>query len=195
MKTLLHKINSVRFLVSLFLSLMVSQSIVLPLLADEFKNISDIKGCRAIKGEAERLACYDTVSGGGVFNEQKLEQVRVEEFGSDSMKRTPKPEPEPAPAAAAAAVSGAGAARETVTAPATGKGFSVDEINVTIVRRKKDGNGFHYFQTSGGQVWKQINAGAWGLAAPFDAKIEAGVLGSFFLVSEGGMSTRVKRVK
>jgi len=54
--------------------LCVSQIFVLPVLADELINISDIKGCRAISGDTERLACYDTVIDGGVFNEQKLKQ-------------------------------------------------------------------------------------------------------------------------
>ena len=52
----------------------------MPLLADEVTSISDIKGCRAIKNETERLACYDTVSDGGVFDQQKRKQVQVEEF-------------------------------------------------------------------------------------------------------------------
>ena len=67
MKTLLHKVISVPFLGTLFFSLGASQMLVLPLLADEPINISDVKGCRVIEGETERLACYDAVSGGGIF--------------------------------------------------------------------------------------------------------------------------------
>jgi hypothetical protein len=193
MKTLLHKVITVPFLGVLFLSMGASQMLVSPLLAEELINISDIKGCRAIEGETERLACYDTVSGGGIFNEQKLKQVKAEEFGSSKMKPAPQPQPEPSPAVAADP--GAGATQETAPKPATGKAFSVDKLNVTIVRSQKDRQNIYYFQTSEGQVWKQQEADTWNLKPPFEAEIKAGVLGSFFLVHEGGVSTRVKRVR
>ena len=53
-----------------------------PSLADEFTNISDIEGCQKIEAKAERLLCYDTVADGGIFNEQKLQEVQKENFGS-----------------------------------------------------------------------------------------------------------------
>jgi len=52
------------------------------LLADEPVNVSDIKDCRVIKASAERLLCYDTVVDGGIFNQQQLQQVQRENFGS-----------------------------------------------------------------------------------------------------------------
>jgi hypothetical protein len=67
------------FLLTALLGLGVTQ--VQPLLADELANVSDFKDCRAIKGEAERLLCYDTIADGGVFNKQKLEQLQHETFG------------------------------------------------------------------------------------------------------------------
>jgi len=197
MKSLLHKIVSVPFLSALFLSLGVSQMLVLPLLADEPTNISDIKGCRAIKGEAERLLCYDTVSDGGIFNEQQLKQVQVEKFGSDTMPKAQESAPNPAPTASPGSEKGTaqGVAPAPQPAPATGTDISADKLSVTIVRTKKGDYGIYYFQTADGQVWKQVNAVAWNIKAPFDAEIKAGVLDSFFLVHEGGKSTRVKRVK
>ena len=199
MKSLLHKVISVPFLGTLFLSMGASQMLVLPLLADELINISDVKGCRAIKGETERLACYDTVSGGGIFNEQKLKEVQAEEFGSRSMKPAPQPIPEPPPVVAidpgAEATKEIAPKQETAPEPATGKSISIDRLNVTIVRSQKDGMNIHYFQTSEGQVWKQQEALRWNLKAPYEAEIKAGVLGSYFLVHEGGKSTRVKRVR
>lgn len=197
MKSLLHKIIPVPFLGVLFISLAASQIMVLPLKADELTNISDIKGCRAIEGEAERLLCYDTVSGGGIFNEQQLKQVQVEKFGSEKMPKSPDPEPAPA----TSTIVGKGTVMGTSTsegdqqAPATGKSISVNSLNVTVVRVKKDNRGIYYFQTADRQVWKQQEPGSWSLTVPFDAKIKKGVLGSFFLVNEGGKSTRVKRVK
>ena len=193
MKTLLHKVVTVPFLGTLFLSLGVSQMLVLPLQADEFENISDVKGCRVIEGEIERLACYDTVSGGGIFNEQKLKQVQAEEFGSSKMKPVPEPQPDPSPVVATEP--GAAPTQESAPKPATGKAISVDKLSVTIVRSQKDGMNIHYFQTSSGQVWKQQEAVSWNLKAPYDAEIKAVVMGSFFLVHEGGKSTRVKRVR
>ena len=195
MKSLLQKIVTVAFLPTLLLSLGVSQMLVLPVQADEFTNISDIKGCRAIKGEAERLVCYDTVSGGGIFNEQQLKKVQTEEFGSQTMRKEPVPVTAPPPASASASAVAPATASAASPEPATGTEISVDRLNVTIVRSTKDRNGFHYFQTSGGQVWKQKNASGWSLTVPFDAEIKAGVFGSFFLVNEGGKSTRVKRVR
>jgi hypothetical protein len=53
-----------------------------PVLADTPVNVKDITKCRVIDGKAERLLCYDTIADGGVFNEQQLQQVRVENFGS-----------------------------------------------------------------------------------------------------------------
>ncbi|MGA9573644.1 MAG: hypothetical protein WBS20_06845 [Lysobacterales bacterium] len=162
-------------------------------MADELMNISDVKGCQGISGDAERLACYDTVSRGGIFNEQQLKQVQVEQFGSRNLRKTEEADtvetkkPQNATAAETST--------EAKSAPPTTAKVSVDEINVTVVRMQKDSVGIHYFQTSDGQVWKQQNATSWNLKVPFDAKIEKGVMGSFFLVNEGGKSTRVKRVK
>ena len=191
MKSLLQRIVTVPFSGSLLLGLCVSQMIVLPLLADEFTEISDIKQCRAIRGDTERLACYDTISDGGIFNEQKLKEVQVESFGSSALRKEKAPAaPLPAPSAEA------GTAPVKATAPpAAPTDTSIDRLTVTITRVKKDGSGIHYFQTSDGQVWKQRNAGAWSLKVPFEAEIKKGMMGSFFLVNEGGKSTRVKRVK
>ena len=193
MKTLLHKVISVPFFGTLFFGLVASQMLVLPLLADEPVNISDVKGCRVIEGETERLACYDTVSGGGVFNEQQLKQVQADEFGSKTMK--PAPQVPPEQPAAVAAEPGVATKQETAPKPATGKAISVNKLNVTIVRTQKSGQNIHYYQTSEGQVWKQQEANPWNIKPPFEAEIKEGVLGSFFLVHEGGVSTRVKRVR
>lgn len=193
MKTMLSKVITVPFLGTLFLSMGTSQMLVSPLSAEELINISDIKGCRAIEGETERLACYDTVSGGGIFNEQKLKQVQAEEFGSSKMKSAPQPQPEPSPSLAADPA--AGATQETAPKPATGKAISVDTLNVTIVRIQKDSQNIYFYQTSDGQVWKQQEADPWNIKPPFEAEIKTGLLGSFFLVHEGGVSTRVKRVR
>ncbi len=199
MKSLLQRLVAVPFSSSLLLGLFASQIIALPLLADEFINISDIKGCRAIRGDTERLACYDTVSDGGVFNEQKLKQVQVESFGSSALRKERAPvAPAPSTGTATATATPATAPAAPATAPATpatAPDIPVNRITVTITRVKKDGSGIHYFQTSDGQVWKQRNVSSWSLKVPFEAEIKAGMLGSFFLVNEGGKSTRVKRVK
>ncbi len=72
---------------------------------------------------------------------------------------------------------------------------SVDRLTVTIVRVQKSGTGIHFFYTSDDAVWKQSNRRSWNLKAPFEAEIKSGMLGSYFLVTEGGKSERVKRVK
>ena len=217
MKSLLQKVVAVPFFSTLLIGLGVSQMFMLPLLADESVNISDIKGCRGIKSDVERLSCYDTVNDGGIFNEQKLREVRVEDFGSETMPKKPAPapaptlapEPTPAPAStpatepAVATGSSDASVPEPASkvapapeaAPVAGKAVSANELDVTIVRLKKGNGGIYYFQTSEGQVWKQQNALSWNLKAPFDARIKKGVLNSFFLVHEGGKSTRVKRVR
>lgn len=172
----------------LFLFFGLSQLFTSPLLAEELMNITDIKDCQGISGDAERLACYDTVSRGETFNEQQLKQVQIEQFGSSKLRKPAEPEP-PAPKESASTTT------QPASSPSPKTKVSVDEINVTVVRVKKDGLGIHYFQTSDGQVWKQQNATAWSLTVPFGAKIEKGLMGSFFLVNEGGKSTRVKRVR
>lgn len=193
MKTLLNKVISVPSLGALILSLGASQMLMLPVFADEIVNISDIKGCREIRGETERLACYDTVSGGGIFNEQKLEQVRVEEFGSSKMK--PEAQPQQESPTVVTADPKASSTQEAAPEPATGKAISVDKLNVTIVRSQKDKLNIRYFQTSDGQVWKQQESETWNIKPPFEAEIKAGMLGSFFLVYDGTVSTRIKRVR
>jgi hypothetical protein len=55
---------------------------VQPLLADEYINVTDFRDCRAIKGKAERLLCYDTIADGGVFDIQQVRQVQQETFGA-----------------------------------------------------------------------------------------------------------------
>lgn len=194
MKTSFKKVAAIPFFSTVLLALGASQLLVLPLLADEFTNISEIKDCRAIQGASERLLCYDTVVDGGVFNQQQLKQVQVENFGS---KKMPKEKaPAPAPSTAVGTVSAPSTTTGTASTPATsGTKVSVDRLTVTITRTKKDANGIYYFQTSDGQVWKQISASRWSTAVPFEAEIKAGTFGSFFLVNEGGKSTRVKRVR
>ena len=191
----------------LITGLVISQVFVFPLQAEELVNISDVKDCRVIRGDVERLTCYDTIIDGGIFNEQKLREVQVEEFGADTMPKEKAPEPAvvpvPVPVAEAPATPAAATASEAspavVTAdeplPKAGKGVSANKLDVTIVRLKKGNNRIYYFQTSEGQVWKQQSAMSWNLKAPFEAKIEKGAMGSFFLIHEGGKSTRVKRVK
>lgn len=161
MKPLQQKTFTTPIIVTLFLGLALAQLPVRSTLADELKNISNFKECEAIKGKSERLLCYDTIAKGGIFNEEKLQQVQVENFGSKEKEAE----------------------------------ISIDELGVTVVRIQKDVNGLHYFQTSEGQVWKQANRGNWSSEVPFEANIKAGALGSFFLVNEGGKSTRVKRVR
>lgn len=177
----------------LFLMLGLSQLSVPPASADELMNITDIKDCQKISGDTERLACYDIVSRGGIFNEQKLKEVQVEQFGSKNLRKPPETAPvetqEPVKPVASES------RKETKSSPPPQAKISVDEIQVTVVRLQKDATGHHYFQTSDNQVWKQEDGRRWTTAAPFNAKIEKGMMGSFFLVSEGGVSTRVKRVK
>lgn len=205
MKSLLQKVVAVPFFGTLLIGLSVSQIFMLPVLADELVNITDIKGCRGIKSDIERLSCYDTVNDGGVFNEQKQREVRVEDFGSETMQKAPPPAPAPAPepapvtppdsSSAPVPEPASEAAPVQEAAPVAGKGISPDELDVTIVRLKKGNGGIYYFQTSEGQVWKQQNATSWNLKAPFDAKIKRGVMNSFFLIHKGGKSTRIKRVR
>ena len=211
MKSLLQRAVAVPFFSTLLISLSVSQMFMLPLLADESVNISDIKGCRGIRSDVERLSCYDTVNDGGIFNEQKQREVRVEDFGSETMPKKPAPAPEPAPAPASTPATAPAVATESSdtsvpepasevapvpeAAPVAGKGVSPDELDVTIVRLKKGNGGIYYYQTAEGQVWKQQSAVSWNIKAPFDARIKKGVMGSFFLVHAGGKSTRIKRVR
>jgi hypothetical protein len=72
---------------------------------------------------------------------------------------------------------------------------SVDKLLVTIVLVQKSSSGVHYFHTADEQVWRQVNRGNWSLEVPIQAEIKAGMMGSYFLVTEGGKSVRVKRVK
>jgi hypothetical protein len=73
-------------------------------------------------------------------------------------------------------------------------GLTTEELTVTIVRIQKSESRVHYFYTADGAVWKQTGRGTWSLEVPFEAEIREGMLGSYFLVTEGGKSTRVKRV-
>jgi hypothetical protein len=154
MKSLQNKIVAIPFVGLLMLAQAVS--------AGELTNISDFGECRTIEDKAERLLCYDTVADGKVFNEQQLQQVKKENFGS---KKKPN---EVAP---------------------------VEQLAVTVVNVKKSSTGIHYFYTADGAVWKQSTGARWNLKAPFEAQIKAGKLGSFFLLSDSGKSTRVKRVR
>lgn len=161
MKSKQQKNLAVPFMSAALLSVIATLVLVQASLADEPINISDIKECQAIEAKAERLLCYDTVAGGGIFNQQQLQKVQVESFGSHEKQAD----------------------------------ISVDELSASIVRVQNSANGFRYFHTSDGQVWKQQDRGNWSSKVPFEAEIKAGMLGSFFLVTEGGRSTRVKRVR
>ena len=211
MKFLQHRKPAVPFVSLLLPGLIVQLILLQPLVADELMNVTDITECRKIEAQAERLLCYDTVSDGGIFNEQKLKEAQVESFGSSKMPKEQetktvtkteteigteskietesKTETEPKIESKAETKTKTEKASQPVT------DISVDRIQVTIVRTQKNPNGITYFKTSDGQVWKQINSDNWSLAVPFEADIKSGVLGSFFLVPESGKSTRVRRVK
>lgn len=142
--------------------LMLTHVLVQPLLADELMNVSDFKECRVIKAKSERLLCYDTIADGGIFDNQKLQQEQVDNFGSTKKEID----------------------------------VSVDSLTVSIVRIQKDTYDHLLLHTSDGQVWKQQSTSKLNLKAPFEAKIEPGSLGSFFLVTEdGNHQIRVKRVR
>lgn len=70
-----------------------------------------------------------------------------------------------------------------------------ERTSVTIVRIQISESKVRYFHTENGEVWRQTDRGSWNLAVPFQADLKPGRLGSFFLVTEGGKSARVKRVK
>ena len=195
---MMQKVVAAPFSSVLFLIFGLAQLFMSPLLAAEMMNITDIKDCQGISGDAERLACYDTVSRGGIFNEQQLKQVQVEQFGSKNLRKPSEPvsaETVPAETGEPASTVATDASKEPESSALPATRISVDEINVTVVRVQKDGAGYFYFQTADGQVWKQQDASKWSLTVPFDAKIEKGMMGSFFLINEGGKSTRVMRVK
>lgn len=82
MNSLQQRITVVPFISAALLGLVATLLSAQPLRADELTNVSDFKECRAIKATAERLLCYDTIADGGIFNEQQLRQVQVENFGS-----------------------------------------------------------------------------------------------------------------
>ena len=157
MKGLLFKTTKILFLPVFF----VMAGSIQTVLADETIDVSEFQDCRAIKGMAERLLCYDTIADGGVFNTQKLEQAQQETFGNKQQPST----------------------------------ISVDSLNVTVVKTQKDGTGRIYFFTDGGQVWKQAEVKRYSTSVPFEAKIDSGVMGSFFLVNHKGRGTRVERVR
>jgi hypothetical protein len=138
--------------------LLVLMALMQPLLADESSEVNNVNDCRAIKGDAERLLCYDTVVDGGIFDQK---QAETENFGVSKNQ------------------------------PAS----DVEKLVVTIVRIQKSDSGIHYFHTADEQIWKQVNRGSWSLDVPVQAEIKSGMMGSFFLVTEGGKSTRVKRVQ
>lgn len=72
---------------------------------------------------------------------------------------------------------------------------SAEQVSVTIVRVQQGQDRRHYFHTAEGAVWKQTGRGSWSRAVPFEARIKKGALSSYFLVTEGGKSTRIKRVR
>ena len=129
-----------------------------PSLAEEQVEISEVGDCRSIKGDTERLLCYDTVVEGGIFNQK---QAETENFGANKSQAE----------------------------------SAVEKLLVTVTRVQKSDSGIHYFHTADEQIWKQVNRGNWSTDVPFQAEIKSGLMGSFFLVTEGGKSTRVKRVK
>jgi len=170
---------------SILLGLVAAQIPAQALFADEFINISEFKECRAMKGKSERLLCYDTIADGGIFNEEKLQQVQVETFGGKSMKLTEDSQ----------VSKGSEDSEDKRVIKEREPDITIDNLNVMVVRVQKDSSGIYYFQTSDGQVWKQVNRGTWSSEVPFEANIKAGALGSFFMENEGGKSTRIKRVR
>ena len=73
--------------------------------------------------------------------------------------------------------------------------IDTDELSVRVIRVREGAGNVHFFYTENGAVWRQTNGRRWKIKAPFNATISSGVFSSYFLVTDTGKSTRVKRVK
>ena len=87
------------------------------------------------------------------------------------------------------------AVEESFGANESQQSVSTDELSVSVIRVSEGAGNVHYFYTESGSVWKQTNGRSWKVKAPFNATIKSGVFSSYFLVSDSGKSTRVKRVR
>ena len=177
MKPLLQKTMVVPFLRYLFLTLGMVQMFISPLQADELMNIDKVEDCGKIKGDKERLACFDTVINGGIFNEEILKQVQIDEFGASTMAKEPAPATAPASEVVTTPQAQPSAVPEPKTEPVAAAGVSENRLDVTIVRLKKGNGAIYFFQTSDRQVWKQQNASKWNLKAPFEARPAKSLIG------------------
>ena len=138
----------------------------------------DLSRCGSIEDDAKRVACYDEISG----RQSTAKDVTMEAAPSSSAPAAAESEEYAPLTADVGAESLDGADKDK---PVRG--------HVTSCRKDSFNDYFFYFDN--GQVWKQRNAGGWSSEVPFEAEIKKGLMSSFFLVNEGGKSTRVKRVK
>ena len=170
---------------TLWLIASVLPSAALHAQTDDAETLADLKACVAIERSNARLACYDGVLG-----------------------RAPSPpgpaisEPAPGSAAAAGTVAGVAAASASTqtppaaapsapaqTPPAAAPPQSAEPTDQTIVvvevRLRTPSSAV--FVTAAGEVYDQIDTSRGRYPeVPFEARIEAGSLGSRFLISPAG---------
>lgn len=139
----------------------------------------DLRRCRAIGDDAQRLACYDAIS--------------VGETGTASAPPIPvaanqaAPAPEPAPAAQFGLERKVQAKQEA----------EVTNIESTIAGRVDGWRGSTRFTLANGQVW-QIADGSQGFYRLDNPRVEIrrGLFGSFYMKLEGANhAPKVKRLK
>ena len=75
--------------------IMLSLFFTATLQAEEPVNVTTFEGCQAITRDKARLVCYDTIAKGEIYNEEKREQLRVEEFGAEKMRKPSEEKPAP----------------------------------------------------------------------------------------------------
>ena len=150
--------------------------------------------CLTIEADNERLACYDVVVKGGIFEAQDRRTVRVEAFGAERLP--PKEQPVPTKPISKQAPDKDSAERDEPSqsavlaeepAPQTDvkKAEKPDALRVVVTKISKTLRGRTIFTTEDGQVWRQEDGKRVPRESlPFPATIKRNFTGGYVLVSD-----------
>jgi len=155
---------------------------------------AQVRGCRAVQRDRERLACYDAVfanldtAPAAAAQPGRAAQAPSAQAAPAAQAVTARPAPPDPPRAAAPAATARTAPPSAAPAsePATPTTVLIVDVNDSIP-------GAARLVTDTGQVYVQTNSGGRTMLprVPFEATIEVGTLGSVFLVPEGRRAIRV----
>ncbi|MDX1480964.1 MAG: hypothetical protein R3315_04765 [Woeseiaceae bacterium] len=169
---------------------------------------AELARCAALAGEAERLACFESLAAAGDDAADRVDSNAEVREAEPPAPIPVAPSPDPAPERAEPDSRTPTAARSASQANATPEDLGAehlerfdgrpDSVELTVEEVWKGGNRMLYFRFSNGQIWRQMESDYFHYPrdAAFDVTIRQSFMGDYQMRRTGSARmTRIVRVK